>query len=122
MTKEEYSNFISKLGRMGLVPMTKEPTDLNILMQQLAREGEVLLQQEGKKKNPIVIKPSPKVSAISPLSDLNPYVKARNQILNGLTSERRKALEEMERTKNTNNREYSEFAAAVAALGDKLSS
>jgi len=111
---------MTKLGRTGLVPMTKEPTDLNILMQRLAREGEVLLKQE--EKNPVIIKPVAKVHAISPLSDLNPYVKARNQILNGLTPERRKAIEEMERTNNTNNRDYSEFTASVSILGDKLSS
>ena len=97
--------------RKGLKPTKKAPT-----LAEMIAEGGRLLDEEQKKTTP------KKVSTPSPIeTSSNPYVKARNKILQGYNEWRRREIAEMEKTGNVNNRFYNDFVHEVAVLGDSLS-
>lgn len=66
-------------------------------------------------------KVSPKKPKKSTTPKDNPYLIARNEILDGLTDWRRKEILVMESENNLDNRVYNEFTDQVHRLGDKYS-
>ena len=89
------------------------------------KEGYALLATETKNS---VKKPEPSKQPSSVLTDslgkmsVNPYVRARTQILTKMSPKARSVIEEMERIGNTANPVYDKFARSVTLLGDTLSS
>ncbi len=49
----------------------------------------------------------------------NPYLRARNEVLEKYSAWRRNEIAEMERLGNVNNKHYAEFCHDVAVLGDQ---
>jgi hypothetical protein len=90
------------------------PPDHELTIDELAVEGAILLAKEGKTEDPIP-KPSPVVSS------KNPYLQARNQVLNKYPEWKRIELLRMEKDNKTDNYTYKEFVKEVRMLGDSLS-
>ena len=90
-------------------------------MMELCAEGEKLLTEE-EKKSPISPKPeSKRLNDALAASAVNPYIRARLKILNGLPPEKRTQIEEMENKGKTDNAFYKKFVKMCSDLGDKLS-
>ena len=53
--------------------------------------------------------------------DANPYIRARAELLSKMAKSKRIEIEQMEVSGKTDNRIYSEFAKAIANLGDQFS-
>lgn len=96
------------------------------LMRVLMKEGEAIIEAELNKGKiiplPSKTKSEPKAldNALAAMSK-NPYVRARIKILTDLPPARRKQIEEMEKTGNTDNHTYEQFSKMVAKLGDQFS-
>lgn len=122
---EKYKAHLKARGYDKLIPMDNPPSDLNQLMNRLAAEGRELLEKEKltglKKLVPEKPTPAKVLESALGLIDKNPYVRARAQVLKDLPADKRKAIEEMERTGNTENTRYSEFLKMVRVLGDRFS-
>jgi len=128
-TEENEDNFKKYTDRMA--QLRKEggmvgPPDLPVdkLIQALCAEGFEILAEEAAKKAKKTSVPkkddSEKLKDKLASTDKNPYVRARQIVLDKLPTWRRKEIEEMEKNGNTNNKIYSDFVAEVAKIGDGL--
>jgi hypothetical protein len=97
-----------------------QPTHVETI-EELAAEGERLLQAEGKLPTPTPSNDSKRLQDTLAAATDNPYVRARVKILNDLPKERRERIEQMEKAKNTDNLIYDQFVKMVVKLGDQLS-
>lgn len=93
-------------------------------LNEILKEGEALLKQDEIKQNKVM--QDKKVAPTQQITSNNPYLIARNKILDNWRSKtstiwKAKEIEEMELTKNINNRHYDDFVHEVAMLGDTLS-
>jgi hypothetical protein len=127
---ENFKKYQERLTRLQQEGNLTPPPDLPLdqLISYLAAEGTKLLEAEEKtKKTAPKLLPTPKVDDSNKLtaalatSSKNPYVRARQIVLEKLPEWRKKELAEMEKTGNVNNTKYKEFVAEVAKLGDTLS-
>ena len=116
--KKYYDNLAAR-GYDKLVPPNHEET-----LEELIAEGNRLLEAETKK--PVEKTPQPcekkRLQDTLAADSKNPYVRARNKILNDLPKERRERIEAMEQTGHTDNATYEEFTKMITKLGDKFSS
>lgn len=100
------------LSREGLKPTPK----LQSLAQAIA-EGNALLANEAKTP----VKPTGCKPSIPVVTNKNPYIQARTNVLNAMTDFNRNEILTMEKEKNTINRWYDDFVRKVATEGDRLS-
>lgn len=115
----KYRAHLSEIGTKNLVP--PKNTERNALMKELAAEGmKILAEEEKSTSNPCGERK--KLTEALANSSSNPYIRARNKVLMDLPEERRKSIEEMEKTGKTNNRIYDEFVKMQRTIGDKFSS
>lgn len=123
--KKYQANLIAR-GYTKLSALTKQQNTFinnnqeNELLKSLAIEGEKLLEQENTTKSPTPEQNKELENTLGLVSK-NPYIRARSQILKDLPPGRKKEIEEMERTGNTNNKDYQEFIKKISLLGDKFS-
>jgi len=117
-----YQAYLERTGHANLIPPKSQP--MGKLAMQLCAEGQKLLIAEETPKAPVVTPPvddkkklDTALATVSP----NPYIRARVKILNGMAESRRKLIEKLEQTGDTNNRTYDEFVRLVAEQGDKFS-
>jgi len=75
--------------------------------ERLKKDVEALHKQAGVKK-----------TVGQALTSNNPYLRARNEVLEKYPAWRRNEIAEMERLGNVNNKYYAEFCHDVAVLGD----
>lgn len=94
------------------------------LLKVLVKEGlEIINAEQGKSPSTT---PTPKddsknlEKAMGEMSK-NPYVRARIKILNDMTEDRRKRIEEAEKTGNMDTYTYKDFVKEVIKLGDQFS-
>lgn len=116
--QDQNSNIFS---RIGLKSPLREPT-----LAELVAEGDAIIEAEERtkraattilKQQEAMPKSAPK--AETPKSN-NPYVIARETILNKMDKFCRNEILEMERTGNKDNRIYNEFITEVRKEGDRL--
>lgn len=128
---EEYMAQVLKtknkpLSRFNLPTPDHEETPL-----ELVTEGLRILEQEEKPFSKIVDM-APKTSTPTPdqtkeleskLASIsnNPYVRARNEILDGLKEDTRKMILRMEAGKMEKNSQYDDFIKSIHRRGDQLS-
>jgi len=100
----------------------KTPEDL---IKVLLREGaELLAADENKNKTPEPPKPKSDAKALEKAMgemSKNPYIRARIKVLNDMSEEKRKRIEELEKNGQTDTVTYKEFVKMVTLLGDKFS-
>ena len=104
----------------------KKQPNLNILMRQLANEGDALIKEEEEAKGiPKVLKDDKKeLEDTLAASSKNPYIRARLEVIGKLSPDARKRLEQIESSKDVNarnTRAYNDFIKIISNLGDKLS-
>jgi len=135
-TDENLEKYFARLKARGYEKLVPTPAQydglydlnndlMNDFMNELAKEGNVILEEEKAAKAKAMGKPTPTPEAIleNALGSIstNPYVRARCQVLKDLSADRRKAIEEMEKTGKIDNTRYQEFVKMVRLLGDRFS-
>jgi hypothetical protein len=83
---------------------------------QLIKEGDSLLEKDTTPKPPRVTTKSKKTTPST-----NPYILAREKVLNSFDTWKKNEILTMERTNNKNNRWYEDFVSRVSYEGDQLS-
>lgn len=99
---------------------TKYPKTLEKLCMFLAAEGHKLLAaEENKSENkPITKNTNSKPLEAKSANEVNPYIRARNDILNKMGAFEKKEIETMEREGNLDNRIYNNFVHQVRLIAD----
>ena len=135
-TDENLEKYFARLKARGYEKLVSTPAQydglydlknglMNDFMNELVKEGNVILEEERAVKAKAIGKPTPSSAAIleSALGSIstNPYVRARIQVLKDLSATRRNAIEEMEKTGKIDNTRYQEFVKMVRVLGDRFS-
>ena len=117
---KRYQERLAKLEQEGnLVPSPDLP--INLLIEKLCEEGFKLLEEEAKQTKPAPIKDeTSKMHRSLATNHKNPYVRARQIVLDKLPEWRRKEIETMEKLGNTDNKFYKDFVAEVMKIGDAL--
>lgn len=128
---ERYKAQLKARGYDKLIPLTNPPKNNNDLMNVLAKEGNVLLQQEALAKAKVAPKeaftekpalsPAKKLEQTLGMNSKNPYIRARIQVLKDLATDRRDYILKLESEGHLNDRRYTEFVKMVATLGDRFS-
>ena len=112
---QKYFDSVEERGYNKLKPLNREET-----IAELVAEGMKLLKAE---ENPAETPPcdNKRLQDALAATTKNPYVRARLKILNDMSEERKRRIEEMESNGKTDNPTYAEFAKKVIKLGDKFS-
>lgn len=104
-------------SRKNLKPFPDDYTLEQMIIHSIAEGNVLLIIKSAAPTQP------PKVldNALAKMSD-NPYIRARAEVLKKMIPSLRKQIEEMEKTKNLDNRIYKDFVQEVRKLGDSFSS
>jgi hypothetical protein len=119
---EKYQKRFLSIQTEHLLPPPDLPPDK--LISFLAAEGMKLLEAEERAiKKPKVrnTNEQTKLDTVLGMISKNPYIRARHMILEKMSLARKKELEDMEKSGNTDNKKYQDFIKEVAKLGDSLS-
>lgn len=88
---------------------------------ELIADGNKILEEEQKLQNPCQEIPIKNKPSTLDTHSTNPYVKARNDILNEMTPEKRNVILKMENGQLEKDSRYENFCNDIRKLGDKLS-
>ena len=120
---QKYLEYVKTQGYDKLKP-TDPKLDGNALLDALTKEGEIILQEEERARNKStkavsnVIDESKRLDAAFAERSTDPYIRARVEILKGMSPGMRKEIETMEATGDKENNTYKRFIQDLIALAE----
>lgn len=121
---DSFEDYVTKLQQVklsdGLYSRKNLPQpDHEETIAELVAEGERLIAEEEKLKKPK--DESKRLDSTLSSTSLNPYVRARHEVLTKMSDIQKKIIEKMEKGELEKDSRYDTFCKQVATRGDQLS-
>lgn len=119
---DSFEDYMKKVADVNLGPMSRRnlpQPDHEETLAELLAEGQRLLDEEEKLKKPK--DESKQLESKLGSTSLNPYVRARHEILTKMADTQKKIIEKMEKGELEKDSRYDTFCKQVAVRGDQIS-